>query len=215
MLRAGKEDPPGHVDRGGSAHERGGPGMRAWTGMVLAGAAPLNFPAMSSLHAFAASLLLAAMLLSGPAMAQEHVPLAGCDCPTVRLDDAYCAASLVFEGTPRTTDTVMAAESGPRYPKNPIAHVAVRFTVERTLKGTASEHAVILTPDRSNNCMFRFIPGTRYLVFARTDGQQLVTDRCTPTRAMDTVGQAFLDSLEFVRAGNRWEAGEVVEMPCD
>src|SRR5690606_5077202 len=170
---------------------------------------------MPSLPSLAATLLITATLLAGSATAQEHVPLAGCDCPTVRLDDAYCAASLVFEGVPLTTDTVMAAESGPRYPKNPIAHVAVRFAVERTLKGTAFEHAVILTPDGSNDCMFRFIPGTRYLVFARMDGQQLVTDRCTPTRAMDTVGQTFLDSLEFVRAGNRWEAGEVVEVPCE
>lgn len=169
---------------------------------------------MPSLPLLAASLLTCGVL-SSTAIAQVHVPLAGCDCPTVRLDDAFCAASLVFEGVPLSADTVMASERGPRYPKNPFDHVAVRFQVSRILKGTADGQVVIATPDRANDCMFRFNAGSRYLVFARTDAQQLVTDRCTPTRAMHTVSRSFMDSLQFVRAGHRWEAGEVVEMPCE
>lgn len=151
-----------------------------------------------------------------PAWAQGRTPLAGCDCPVVRLDDAYCVASLVFEGVPVFSDTAMTESTGTRYPKNPIAHVDVLFKVDRTLKGTANDSAVISSPFTANACTFRFTLGTHYLVFARMEEGLMVTDRCTPTRTMDAIGARFRDSLEFVRSGQRWVGGggSPLDIPC-
>jgi len=154
------------------------------------------------------------MLPPATALAQEFTPLAGCDCPTVRLDDAYCAASLVFEGVPISTDTVFAVGDALKYPKNPIDHVAVLFKVDRALKGVAVENAVVSTSFLKDDCAFRFLIGQPYLVFAHKDGDLMLTDRCTPTRAMETVGRSFADSLEFVRSGHQWEGHMPLDNPC-
>ncbi|MBZ0207613.1 MAG: hypothetical protein K8H89_14925 [Flavobacteriales bacterium] len=148
------------------------------------------------------------------ALAQDSAPLSGCDCPTVRLDDAYCASALVFEGVPISSDTVFSVGAQLRYPKNPIDHVSVLFRVNRSLKGQANTTTVISTSFKDDNCAFRFIMGQRYLVFAHKDGDLMLTDRCTPTRAMDTVGRSFSDSLEYVRSGHRWVDEMPIDKPC-
>lgn len=153
-------------------------------------------------------------LLPAQLMAQDRAPLSGCDCPTVQLDDAYCVSTLVFEGLPVSTDTVFAVGDAQKYPKNPIDHIAVMFRVDRTLKGLADKSAVVSTSYKNDDCAFRFILGQPYLVFAHKDGDLMLTDRCTPTRAMDTVGRAFSDSLEFVRQGNHWEGHVPLATPC-
>ena len=169
---------------------------------------------MTILQPAVALLFSVPVLMPVCATAQNHTPLANCDCPTVRLDDAFCAASLIFEGVPISSDTVFAAATGTRYPKNPIAHVDVIFKVDRTLKGAATDSTVISSPFMANECTFRFIPGMPYLVFARKHEGLMVTDRCTPTRTMDTIGQGFTDSLEFVRSGHSWVGRLPMDKPC-
>lgn len=166
----------------------------------------LIFPLMAS--------LLAAFAVISPLHAQDRAPLSGCDCPTVQLDDAYCASAMVFEGVPISADTVFAVGNAQKYPKNPIDHIAVLFRVDRSLKGLADKGAVISTSFKDENCAFLFIMGQPYLVFAHKNGDLMLTDRCTPTRSLDTVGRAFSDSLEYVRSGNHWEGHVPMNTPC-
>lgn len=157
---------------------------------------------------------LAAIAFAACLNAQDFVPLAGCDCPTVQLDDAYCSSSMVFEGVPLSTDTVFSTGDASKHPKNPIDHIAVLFRVDRALKGPTDKNAVISTSFVQDDCAFRFVLGQPYLVFAHKDGGLMTTDRCRPTRAMDTVSRAFSDSLEFVRSGNHWVGHVPLDTPC-
>lgn len=169
---------------------------------------------MNTLRSYALALLCGGIgLIPTETKAQDRTPLAGCDCPTVRLDDAYCASAFVFEGVPLSTDTVFAVDPT-KYPDNTIDHVAVLFKVDRTLKGVDAENAVVSTSFLKDDCAFRFILGQPYLVFAHKEGDLMLTDRCKPTRAMDTVSRSFADSLEFVRSGHRWVGKMPVDMPC-
>lgn len=160
------------------------------------------------------AVLTASLACVGNLSAQNNAPLSGCDCPTVQLDDAYCASALVFEGVAISTDTVFSVGGAQQYPKNPIDHIAVLFRVDRSLKGLADKDAVISTSFKNDNCAFRFILGQPYLVFAHKNGDLMLTDRCTPTRSLDTVGRAFSDSLEYVRGGNHWEGHVPMSTPC-
>jgi hypothetical protein len=153
------------------------------------------------------------LLVALPAMSQTDMPPEHCDCPTVRLDDAYCAADLVFEGVPFKTDTLMAPGGGT--PDAPVmGHVVVQFKAGRVLKGKTDGAVMILTTLGPEACTFRFLKGTSYLVFAHAENGTLRTDRCTPTRAMDDVRPAFQDSLEFVRSGQQWEGRVPLDKPC-
>ncbi len=170
---------------------------------------------MITVRSYSLALLCGGIgLFSASLNAQDRAPLSGCDCPTVRLDDAYCASALVFEGIPISTDTVFTVGNEMEYPKKAIDHIAVLFKVDRSLKGLADESAVVSTSFLTDNCAFLFIPGQRYLVFAHRDGDLILTDRCTPTRAMDTVGRAFSDSLEYVRTGHQWPGHVPQDTPC-
>jgi hypothetical protein len=135
--------------------------------------------------------------------AQSFQPLAGCDCPTVSLTDAYRAADLVFEGTPLGADTVLNKGETGEYKKNSVDHVSTRFSVDRMWKGPGGGSAEVATFYKRDQCAYRFNPGMHYLVFAHSAGGMMVTDRCTPTRSMNTVGNAFRDSLELVRQNLR------------
>ena len=162
-----------------------------------------------------ASLCGGICLISTTLTAQDREPLAGCDCPTVRLDDAYCASALVFEGVPLSTDTVFAVGDKLKYPNNTIDHVAILFRVDRALKGVVVENTVVSTSFLRDDCAFRFILGQPYLVFAQKDGDMMVTDRCKPTRSMDMVGRSFADSLEYVRSGHQWVGHMPMDKPCE
>lgn len=149
--------------------------------------------------AFAASLTPV-----GNATAQDHTPLAGCDCPTVTLNDAYGAAALVFEGVPVTSDTVFTVGDLQEYPEKPIDHVNILFRVNGGLKGTGTGGDIMVsTSFLKPHCAFRFIMGQSYLVFAQKQDGVLFTDRCMPTRAMDTVSRAFTDSLAADHKGQQ------------
>lgn len=161
---------------------------------------------------YALSCVLLSMTTS--TFAQDRTPLAGCDCPAVRLDDAWCAASLVFEGVPISSDTIFTVGNELPYPRNPIDHENVLFKVVRTLKGETGPEVIISTARGRDNCSYRFIFGTHYMVFASKDGDLMVTDQCTPTRPMDVIGQSFKDSLEFVRSGHQWEGHVPLNLPC-
>ena len=158
--------------------------------------------------------IMVVLTCAGNLSAQDRAPLSGCDCPTVQLDDAYCASAMVFEGVPLAADTVFAVGDPQKYPKNPIDHIAILFRVDRSLKGLADKNAVISTSFKDGNCAYLFIMGQPYLVFAQKNGDLMLTDRCTPTRSLDTVGRAFSDSLEFVRSGNHWEGHVPLSTPC-
>ena len=162
-----------------------------------------------------ATLLAPFFLLSAPALqAQSFQPLANCECPAVRLDDAYCFSELVFEGTPSTTDTVYARSATGKYMQNSIDHVNSHFRVTHTWKGPGGGMAEVATFHKLDECGYRFIIGDHYLVFAHSLDGMMVTDRCTPTRAMDTIGPSFRDSLTYVSNGHRWPGPGPEDSPC-
>ncbi len=148
------------------------------------------------------------------AMAQLEPPLSGCDCPTVRVDDEWCAAALVFEGVPYAADTTFAHAAIPPDGRDVLRHVQVRFTVDRVLKGDAPKDVIIRTATHRDNCAYRFIMGQRYMVFAHTDDGALETDQCSHTRALDTISPEYRDSLRYVERGHRWVEGKPVQRPC-
>lgn len=137
-----------------------------------------------------------------------------CDCPLVRLDDAYCYSDLVFEGTPLKADTLYVQGDMRNSADSPIDRILVRFKVERVLKGTFTTMVMDIASADGGNCGFNFIPGQRYVVFATEDNGNMVTDRCTPSRAMDTVTRGFADSLAYVVSGKQWEGRVPVDKPC-
>ncbi len=142
---------------------------------------------------------LITLLLAAPLAAQSFQPLAGCDCPTVTVDEAYRHADLVFSGTPLTTDTVMNDAEDGEYKKNSIQYVKTKFRVERTWKGPGGSDVDIATFYIRDQCAYRFNTGMHYLIFAHLSGGMMVTDRCTPTRSLTDVTPAFRDSLEQLR----------------
>jgi len=139
---------------------------------------------------------------------------ADCDCAKVRLDDAFCNAEFVFEGTPLRTDTIYVVGGMANSSDNTIDHVVVRFQVDRQLKGNATTKIINVTSTDRDACGFNFIVGQRYLVFTTKENDMLVTDRCTPTRALDTVTTAFTDSLGYVMSGQQWAGRTSPEHPC-
>lgn len=163
------------------------------------------------------SILLLAILatgLHGSVNAQQYPPLSGCDCPTARVDDEWCAAALVFEGTPYAVDTTFAQADMHPDGRDALRFVQVRFTVDRVLKGDAPKDVIIRTATHRDNCAYRFIMGQRYMVFAHTDDGALETDQCSHTRALDTISPEYRDSLRYVERGHRWVEGKPVQQPC-
>ena len=139
------------------------------------------------------------LLLAAPLAAQSFQPLAGCDCPTVPVDEAYRRADMVFSGTPLTSDTVMNnAETG-EFSKNSIQYVKTKFHVERIWKGPGGSDTYIYTFYVRDQCAFRFNPGMHYLIFAYMSGGMMITNRCEPTRSLADVTPAFRDSIEQLR----------------
>lgn len=146
-----------------------------------------------------ALLALLPIFLASRMDAQSFQPLAGCDCPTVPLDEAYRRAGLVFSGTALRSDTVMNKKADGGHKKNSIHHVMTTFRVERTWKGPGSAETDVATFYVRDQCAFRFNPGMHYLIFANSANDMMVTDRCTPTRSLTDVTPAFRDSLEQLR----------------
>lgn len=137
------------------------------------------------------------------------------DCALVRLDNAVCRTDLVFEGTPTHIDTVYVQGGMQHSDGSTIDHVAVRFQQHRVLKGTSTTMVVELHTSIGHDARgFHFLPGTRYLVFARMENGMLTTDRCTPTRSIDTVTRGFTDSLTFALSGQRWSERSTTDPPC-
>ena len=160
------------------------------------------------------SLIPLFLLLFLPVAAQELGVPSGCDCPTVRLDDDYCASSVVFEGRALRSDTLPALEATGRYGSKAQGRVRTRFQVQRVLKGGEAKELSIVTGTKADDCAFHFVTGQPYLVFARQDDDGLQTHQCTHTRALDTVTREFLDSLDQVVAGRGWDGGMPVKKPC-
>lgn len=153
-------------------------------------------------------------LFTGPLAAQGVELHRSCDCPTVRLDDAYCASSVVFEGTALLNDTIYADSDIKPVARDVIESIRTNFLVSKVIKGKLDKNAMVQSATRIDACGFHFRPGARYLVFASTDNGALRTDRCDATRPMDVITPAFRDSLAYVQAGNRWEGGTPVPVPC-
>ncbi len=151
-----------------------------------------------------------------PLMSMRSAPArpTACDCPTVQLDDAFCRSDLVFEGIPVKMDTVFVRGGMKNSSDNTMDHVAVRFQVERVLKGSATMIVDVATTLDHDACGFYFIPGQHYLVFTSQENGMLKTDRCTPTRNLDTVTRRFTDSLSYVMSGHQWEGRVPMDVPC-
>lgn len=161
-------------------------------------------------------ILLAPLFMeNGRLMAQDAEVLVGCDCPIVRIDDAFCAATWVFEGVPLSSDTTFSTGDQLEYPRNTIDHVDVLFDVSRWLKGVARKKVIVSTSFERDECAFRFILGQEYLVFAHQEEGLIVTDRCDPTRESESIGRSFADSLEYVRSGHQWEGHVPLTIPCN
>lgn len=154
------------------------------------------------------------LLFSAPLCSQDVEVPAGCDCPTVRLDDDFCASEAVFRGVALRSDTLWSLEATKRYDPDMMGRVATVFRVDRMMKGPDVKELTVLTGMRADDCAFHFVSGQGYLVFARREEDALVTQQCTHTRAVDTVTEGLLDSLEQVIAGWRWEGRVPVEKPC-
>ncbi len=140
-----------------------------------------------------------------------------CDCPTVRLDDAYCYAEMVFEGVPVAMDTVFVQGGMKNSSGSVIDHVVVRFRVERLIKGPGTSMVGMVdvtSSEKNDNCVYLFVPGMKYLVFATLGRGMLVTDQCTPTRNMDTITRGFADSLDYVMEGHQWAGRVPLDKPC-
>lgn len=167
---------------------------------------------MKYVHTILPYLLSA--LISGAATAQDVELHEGCDCPTVRLDDAYCVSNVVFEGTALTNDTTYAQGGIKPVARDVLQHTSTRFLVTRSLKGETSGTATVLSAKGTDDCGFHFIPGKRYLVFATYEDGALHTDRCDATRSMEGLTAAFRDSLSYVEAGHRWEGSVPLDGPC-
>lgn len=52
--------------------------------------------------------------------AQDNGLLLDCECPLVRMDNAYCAATWVFEGIPLSADTIFSTSTGVDARINPL-----------------------------------------------------------------------------------------------
>ena len=157
---------------------------------------------------------LLSTLISGAATAQDVKLHKGCDCPTIRLDDAYCASSVVFEGTALGNDTTYAQSGVKPVARDVIKHTSTRFQVTRSIKGESSETTTVHSAMDADDCGFHFIPGKHYLVFATFEDGALHTDRCDATRSMDGLTPVFRDSLSYVEAGHRWEGSVPLDGPC-
>jgi len=147
--------------------------------------------------------------------AQDNGLLLDCECPLVRMDNAYCAATWVFEGIPLSADTIFSTSTGVDARDQPIARVDILFDVQRWLKGTVRKKVVIAASLERDECAFLFDLGTRYLVFANNDQEFMVADRCTLTRALETISAGFVDSLEYVGSGHQWEGYVPLDKPCN
>lgn len=170
---------------------------------------------MKNLHAtLILSMLITFSLPFGARAQSDHPPGKGkCDCPLVRLDDAYRNATIVFEGVPLSVDTIMPSARVKIDGSDAIGRVMVRFAVDRRLKGEGEGPITVTTGLGKDVCAFAFLPSEHYIVFASVKDGVLQTDRCMPTRAFDTVSEGFRDSLEYVRSGHLWESGVPVEAP--
>jgi hypothetical protein len=166
------------------------------------------FPTAISIAILSIIVLLFMSMRKAPHASAE------CECPLLRLDDAFCHADLVFEGIPVAMDTAYVRGDMRNSSDNTIAHVAVRFQVQRVIKGNFPTMLVNVASVDRNACGFSFILGQRYLVFATHENGMVITDRCTPTRNMDTVTRGFADSLAYVMSGKQWEGRVPVDTPC-
>lgn len=160
-------------------------------------------------------ILISALVTTIGALSAQDVELhRGCDCPTVRLDDAYCAASHVFEATAVMNDTVHATTGIKPVARNVVRSVPTAFLVSKVIKGDVGQRVIVNSSSHLDDCGFNFLSGERYLVFATLENGALQTDRCTATRPLATVDKQFRDSLQYVMAGNRWKGGNAISVPC-
>lgn len=153
-------------------------------------------------------------LIIGTSNAQDVELHTGCDCPTIRLDDAYCVSNAVFEGTALSNDTTYASGDIKPVARDVVQHTSTRFQVTRSIKGGSSGTTIVRSAVGTDDCGFHFIPGKRYLVFATLEDGALLTDRCDATRSLEGVTAAFRDSLAFAEAGHRWEGSVPLDGPC-
>jgi hypothetical protein len=153
----------------------------------------------------------AVLLSSAMGLSQQTGP---CDCPLVRLDDAYCYSDIVFEGVAVKGDTTYVQGGMEHSDADPTDRVLVRFKVERVLKGEFPTLVTVIASAKGEHCGYNFIGGQRYVVFASVEDGVMTTDRCTPTRPMDTVTRGFADSLAYVMSGKQWEGRVPMDKPC-
>jgi hypothetical protein len=149
-------------------------------------------------------------MLSAQVPGQPEIPPQECDCPVQRVIEHYCFATEIFLGTVSAADTVFKRAEVGRWERDNIDHISVGFLVEHVFKGEPAPMKNVLTAtDPNGNCGFSFIAGTSYMVFARADGDQLITDQCSGTRMASVVGRQFSDSLDHLMNGGTYEIGGV------
>jgi hypothetical protein len=131
------------------------------------------------------------LLLLAPRMASA------CDCGarSVRPCAAYWDAKAVFKG--RVTQV---SESGIREGGSerdaPFFYKLVRFKLEESFRGVRGATVEVLTGRGGSDCGYDFVPGRRYIVYAREGSKgKLTTTTCSATRPLE---EAQAD-LRFIR----------------
>ena len=154
-------------------------------------------------------LLLTTTSLRAQIPGAPHIPSRECDCPTQRITDHWCRASIIFLGEVTAADTVHARTDVGKWDRDVIERITVGFIVEHTFKGSPGAMVNIDTGLDDRHCAFTFRKGAKYIVFAHDEVGELAVDRCSGTRELDTVDRQFSDSLDHLLAGGTYEiAGE-------
>jgi HEAT repeat protein len=138
-------------------------------------------------------LVLATVLLGAAASASHPPTLSACSCRPTDLLSGLVNSDVIFTGTP-----VWSADPHAGQPNLSSADpLHYHFAVDRVYKGEPAESLLVLSARMSMSCGYMFKTGRRYLVYAWTRNDTLVTGLCTRNAPIDRAGDdlAFLETV--------------------
>ena len=129
-------------------------------------------------------LLGAAAVLAGPVS-----PAAACDCAGAPTARHYADADVVFTGTleSRTVPEPLVSSADP---------ATWVFAVDRALKGSVPERAVVLSPVSGASCGLELTGTGPFVVFAGDAGTHLTAGLCQGTAELTPALERELDGLD-------------------
>ena len=105
-----------------------------------------------------------------------------CSCGVSTLCETYWQASAVFSG--EVLEIAPIKTSVPGYARPQTTRLRVRFRVDQWYRGKAAAETEVQTGVGAGDCGFKFVPGEKYLVFARNHEGRLATSICSPTKQL-------------------------------